>query len=156
MQKNSAPLLIAIGLFLSGDVLAEPRAQADLRIAGIAAGLSENGFSCAVEVRNYHDDRASDAALRILLPVGVRIALMPQSCSASAPADDGTVGVVSCALGEVPVGGRMERRVVTTIPPGRVRRSCGALVWSATPDPNPTNNQAVASLPQKAQAGTAN
>ena len=156
MGRNSSALFIAIGLFLSGDVLAEPRAQADLRIAGIEASLGESGFACGVEVRNYHDDHARNVALRILLPVGVRVALVPESCRAGAPADDGTVGVISCTLGRIPVGGRVERRVVTTVPPERVRRSCGALVWSTTPDPDPTNNQAVASLAQRAQAGTAN
>ena len=144
MGRNSSALLIAIGLFLSGDVLAEPRAQADLRISEIEASLTESGFTCGVEVRNYHDDQAREVALRILLPVGVRVALKPESCSAGAPADDGTVGVISCALGRIAVGGRAKRRVVTTIPPERVRQSCGALVWSTTPDPDPTNNQAVA------------
>ena len=147
MQTKSAALLTVIALFMSADVLAEPRAQADLRIDTIRASVAGNGFNCAVEVSSYHDDRARDAALNILLPVGVRVALMPETCTASAPAEDGTVGFVSCDLGSIPVSGKAARTIVTTIPPAGVRRSCGALVWSTTPDPDPTNNQAAVTAP---------
>lgn len=156
MRTRLTVLLLALGLFLSGDVVAEPRTQADLRIARIQASLNESGFGCTVEVLNYHEDRARNVALRILLPVGVRVALMPPACTAGAPADDGTVGVVSCALGSIPVGRRAAASVVTTIPPPAVRHSCGALVWSTTPDPDPTNNQAAAHVPRGAQASAGN
>ena len=144
MRAKSVVLLITIGLFMSGDVSAEPRTQADLRIETLQAEVTDSSFQCRADVLNYHEDRARDVTLQILLPVGVRVALMPDSCSASPPAEDGSVGFVSCGLGNVPVGAKLERTVFTTRPPGAVRPSCGALIWSATPDPDPTNNQAAA------------
>jgi hypothetical protein len=146
---------MAAVIFVSfGVAQAQDRAQADVKISELNArlgtatnrpGTKPDRFICTVGVHSDADDDANGTELRILVPVGVKVSEAnvisgSGKCKTSTPVGDGTHGFVACELGAIEPRGTRRVRVITAIPPSFAKKTCGALVWSRTPDPDPTNN----------------
>jgi len=118
--------------------------QADIQIRTLEVTKSKTAMTVRVVVYTERDDEARDVKLIILLPPGLGIDKLAQSCTASA----GPSGVpslratVTCDLGSIADRGLGEVVVSTTPPPDAVPRTLGVFTYSATPDPAPANNYA--------------
>jgi hypothetical protein len=115
--------------------------QADLTVKSIQAEAKGSAFRCRAKIRKDGKDSAHDATVRILLPVGVEF-LRSRHCKPSDPNPDAknVRGFAACDLGQLQAGQSHDLSVATTLPPKGVDRTCGAFVWSKTPDPKPSNN----------------
>ena len=123
--------------------------QADVRVQLLEVTEVKAGgpLTTRVVVMSDNDDHARAVRLEILLPVGVGVLRLGEGCRSSPSVVSALTARVSCALGDMPVGGLREVRVMTTGAATGVLSRFAAFVTSDTPDPDPSNNYAEKVVP---------
>ena len=150
-------------IFFSMVCFSQERAQADVNITAVTltavksrvtttsgtgtkdqplkAVASPENLKCTVTVHSYWDDDASDARLIVVLPVEVTIVSMPSNATVY-KAGGGTspwAGYLVFNLGNMAV--QQSITVEFTITKSTTgNNKVSAYAYSATPDPNPSNN----------------
>ena len=85
-------------------------------------------------------DVARAVRVEIILPVGVAVLRLPDGCRTS-PSPVATLSArVTCALGDLPMGGHRDLSIATTAATSGRRLRFAAFAFSDTPDPVPSNN----------------
>lgn len=118
--------------------------QADVRVQSMEVTESRvaGPLSARVTITSHNDDDARAVRLEILLPVGAGVLRLAEGCRASPSVVSALTARVSCALGDLPVGGLREVRLMTTGAARGVQSRFAVFVTSDTPDPDPSNNYA--------------
>lgn len=118
--------------------------QADVRVQSLEVTVprATGPVSVRVAITSDNDDDARAVRLEILLPVGVGVLRLAKVCRASPSVVSALTARVSCALGDMPVGGVREVRLMTTGAVTGVESRFAVFVTSDTPDPDPSNNYA--------------
>ncbi|MBL8987232.1 MAG: hypothetical protein SFV24_01650 [Gemmatimonadales bacterium] len=139
----------AMTLFLSAAPMptAQEVWQADVRIETLDVSVRQSNLAIQVVVTSDHDDDARGVRLEVLLPVGVGLVAFPTDCRPSPSPVANLVGRITCDLGTIPVRGSRSVQLTATRPPAGGGRRISAFAASDTPDPDPSNNHAIRSLP---------
>jgi hypothetical protein len=123
--------------------------QADVTVQALdVTALKRGGPVTARVVIATANEDARAVRVEVLLPVGVGVLKVSDSCRASPSPVETLSARVSCALGDMPVRARREVAVTTSggsAPDARLRFA--AFAYSDTPDPRPANNFAERVLP---------
>ncbi|MBC7790777.1 MAG: hypothetical protein H7Z74_12585 [Anaerolineae bacterium] len=151
MKRKAWILLAVVGVALTAasaagahQAIAQQVWQADVRVQAfdVTAARTAGPVSVRVAITSDRDDDARAVRLEILLPVGVGILRLAEECRASPSVVSALTARVSCLLGDVPVGGLREVRLLTTGVATGMQNRFTVFVTSDTPDPDASNNYA--------------
>lgn len=137
--------LLGMGLVLlaCGPARALEVPSADVMIQSITATPD---LKLKVVVFSYWDDTARNVRLQITLPPGLKVVSLPVYCMSVAMAD-GTHGSISCDVGDMNVNTTRTVDIALARSYAFGQRTAGVFVWNTLPDPMPSNNFALVTLP---------
>jgi hypothetical protein len=144
---GSAGLLAVLCMASAGGAFAKPSSvvqrewQADVRIQSLEAAEARGtgGLSIRIKVGTEGSDAAKSVHVEVLLPLGVGVTRVSESCHPSASPIPGLSARVTCDLGDVTSGHERELGIVTSARNASSLRFA-AFAFSDTPDPVPANN----------------
>ena len=103
------------------------------------AVLMANDLKCIITVHNENDDDAYETKLVVVLPVEVSVSNLPANATVYTASPNSTfVGYVMVNLGHMYVGQNIT--IEFNFKKSQYGNKVGAYAFSASPDPNPTNN----------------
>ena len=103
------------------------------------AVLVANDLKCIITVHNENDDDAYETKLVVVLPVEVSVSNLPPNATVYTASPNSTfVGYVMVNLGHMYVGQNIS--IEFNFKKSQYGNKVGAYAFSASPDPNPTNN----------------
>jgi hypothetical protein len=117
--------------------------QADVSVRAFEVTKEKNGSSDSITAHAVVSTDSGDARavrLEIMLPVGVGLVRVPDTCQPSPSPVRSLNARVTCIIGDLAVRELRDITITTTGVPSRRRLRFAVFAFSDTPDPLPSNN----------------